>query len=1645
MKEKQIKTNVLGAGKALAFATSLFVLVAFFVSVSFATDISSCQTIGTTDNYTLTQNISSASTCFTFSANSIVLDCQGFAVRYAQSSSGHGVFTTNGAHTIKNCNFIRDSSISGSAAVYLQGSGSNQIFNNNMTGAAGVVLTSDSNDNALYNNIITNLGTSGSAIDISEGDRTILSNNTLFAENSYLSTAALSTNNNMTNTTFSSANNSVRYPQTIDIPASSSISSTNLNISQFNRIRLTSSAPSTLNTSAELTMRNLNLTNITLFVDFEDDGTFVACSSPQCNIVSYSGGILIFNVSRFTTYSTGSTVVSSCVSLSIADTVYQLTQNISASGDCLTFEANNMTLDCNGYVITGANTGTGISISGRTGSTVRNCTISNFTTGVSLSGGSSNVVDNNRIFTGSDTSSKAISISGSSSNNITRNIIVGGGVSGELSGIYLVSSPNTSIRRNQINNSRYGIYFTGGGTYSANVRDNTIYSNNVGIRSTTASITIDNNTVYSNTAIGVQVGASSLNITNNTLTLNLRGIYVESSLSNNSIYHNSIFNNSGNQAYGVSGGASAIELSYNNEGNWWGRSSYPFFVAGTDSNSADVVDSHPFSNQDLWRNISGRLSVKIPKTVNLANDSSSATVTLTGSQRNGTSPSNVSIIVGNQLTQQLSGNLTSATIDMRTQLRNYLATCKNDSSGDCTAIIAFSSATPGTINASNLRIDFERTQANASLQPNITSTFYDGNNASTLTFSNISRVQYAYVGIPKSAVIHNFTLFISPTPSTERYDVDVFADGVNEVNASDGTGSISIDFTSFQRSCLTNVTFDGFSNLTFVSPRNYTMHGIPQTADIRNASIVMRGEDSGGFPTDPILDVYVSSLLIGNVTHSGALSGDSTKNVRDVFRAAIGNCSTDFCQIRLALRNTTNGTFSLVNSSVQFEIVTKNQKYTNDSGVICALPIKLKSALISTNTDGIKGNVSTGIFTLSINQTNPLQRFGGQFTRIRRGSQQLFDYVNISSVVTGSPTRRTIGGIIRSLISSDIIDVFVQDKGRNLQRSSITYDTSSIIRAAAQTRFLSSLGGNLSINPTATTAGARIVLPPNSLTNDSDVNVQATPGSAATITLTTGSGSLLTRYVIEADFTNFTTGNAGTLEVNYTTLLSGGSIATADEANLDIALFENSTWTPLSATCNTTTKLCNVTLPHLSIFGFVTRGIVSTGGTGGGAGAGGTGGQVAKPLIQLSGPQLVCAKDSGSVVTVPNAFVDVTFLDSPYVGKAMASGIADSNGQFSFLADLSGNYRVTASRSDYDSNSISLTASDECVPPSQQVKTTVVCDRAGCNVQLSVQTSRMKNVQVSLSDLVTQITGSPVIRDKYGQAITFFEYSDSTIKIPFIADRFEIYIDSKSAMSQAIDPIAKKITYLLTNPGSTVSIGSLILPIPPIGGDVIKRIIYTPQDGQPIQISQYYLSDGHLVIDQTIELRTALSSNELVVEYGPAPLTCATNADCPSDSTCSAGTCTVVSCPCGYVQDRQCVSYSCCADTDCQSGQSCVNNQCVVKAVPGLSPEEKAAISSAIVSVDQDLNAAKAEGKDVRSAETVLTEARKAYEAGEFEKARDLIAQAGEILRITREPLVAGVPIRLAIITLALIFLAIAVILILRRLSEPRRKRNNNQ
>lgn len=73
-----------------------------------------------------------------------------------------------------------------------------------------------------------------------------------------------------------------------------------INIS-FNRIELNSSALPNLNVSATLQLEGLAFSNPRILVDGE------LCPSSICKKISYSGGVLVFNVSHFTTYTSEET------------------------------------------------------------------------------------------------------------------------------------------------------------------------------------------------------------------------------------------------------------------------------------------------------------------------------------------------------------------------------------------------------------------------------------------------------------------------------------------------------------------------------------------------------------------------------------------------------------------------------------------------------------------------------------------------------------------------------------------------------------------------------------------------------------------------------------------------------------------------------------------------------------------------------------------------------------------------------------------------------------------------------------------------------------------------------------------------------------------------------------------------------------------------------------------------------------------------------------------------------------------------------------------------------------------------------------------------------------------------------------------
>ncbi|MFH1607080.1 MAG: hypothetical protein ABIC91_07055, partial [Nanoarchaeota archaeon] len=73
-----------------------------------------------------------------------------------------------------------------------------------------------------------------------------------------------------------------------------------------------------------------------------------------------------------------------CGTLSSAGTTYTLTSDVSSSGTCFTIGADNITLDCAGYTITGTQNGYGVTGSNKLNATVKNCEITNFTRAVSL-------------------------------------------------------------------------------------------------------------------------------------------------------------------------------------------------------------------------------------------------------------------------------------------------------------------------------------------------------------------------------------------------------------------------------------------------------------------------------------------------------------------------------------------------------------------------------------------------------------------------------------------------------------------------------------------------------------------------------------------------------------------------------------------------------------------------------------------------------------------------------------------------------------------------------------------------------------------------------------------------------------------------------------------------------------------------------------------------------------------------------------------------------------------------------------------------------------------------------------------------------------------------------------------------------------
>ncbi len=149
--------------------------------------------------------------------------------------------------------------------------------------------------------------------------------------------------------------------------------------------------------------------------------------------------------------------------------------------------ADNVTLDCQGHAITGAGSGTGIRLSGRTGVRVQNCTISNFRTGVLLDSSSGNTLHKNDA---SDNTTYGIRPFNSNDNVFKSNVASGNG----RSGFFLTLSSDNILKNNSADGN--------------------------GVHGFRVSVSSDRNELKRNTANGNTLGFDLFSTDGNTLKMN---------------------------------------------------------------------------------------------------------------------------------------------------------------------------------------------------------------------------------------------------------------------------------------------------------------------------------------------------------------------------------------------------------------------------------------------------------------------------------------------------------------------------------------------------------------------------------------------------------------------------------------------------------------------------------------------------------------------------------------------------------------------------------------------------------------------------------------------------------------------------------------------------------------------------------------------------------------------------------------------------------------------------------------------------------------------------------------------------------------------------------------------------------------------
>lgn len=566
--------------------------------------------------------------------------------------------------------------------------------------------------------------------------------------------------------------------------------------------------------------------------------------------------------------------------------------------------------------------------------------------------------------------------------------------------------------------------------------------------------------------------------------------------------------------------------------------------------------------------------------------------------------------------------------------------------------------------------------------------------------------------------------------------------------------------------------------------------------------------------------------------------------------------------------------------------------------------------------------------------------------------------------------------------------------------------------------YVDQFGLNTTIPAVGKTPALGIYIPENSVQQSTQLNITTTFIDSSKIPINIVSNQGYLKMQINISASSEVQANSSN-PIIFTINASSFNLSSSDLSRLGLYVYNSSSskWEALATNCNLTSQICNGYLTHFSSYGWIIY-IPLT---------------VTKETetrqVPISG-MLSCTKEMAQIITEPNASVEVRFLEQPYANSLIKAGKADANGSFVFIADLPGRYQVAARKTGFTDNSLVLTASDDCVPRITFVRRWLECSTSACFVNIPVLTTQMKDVVVDITDVYSIMSGSLTIKDRYGTQINFYSLVGKELRLPLITDNFVVNSQSNVNMRQVNDLANGKVN-LTFQTSNTARVSGFILNIGDIGNNYINNITYIADKEYPIL--RYTVDKNKITVDQQLYL---YPNSKFVLSVSPVPLRCSYSYECPSDSICKDGTCTVISCPCGYISNRTCISYECCKDSDCASGKSCISHLCVYTPST-ITEEEKVYIADRLNVLVVSIQSAREKGEDTTAASQLLEQARTAYEAGDFEKAKELLAQAQQIFTesIETKP---SIP-YLAIMTVVVLGLVLIVAyLIISKLSKPR-------